>query len=311
MYNELVKKLDYISDLSQIEKAYQIASHLHKNQLRDSKEEYITHPLSVAKTIASMKGDEDAICAALLHDTVEDTAFTLEDIAYEFNKTVAYLVDGVTKEKKEFKSSIEREIYNTDKLVLYSTHDIRVMIIKLSDRLHNMSTLEYKKHSSIISNSKETMMFYVPISSMLGMRKMRRNLEDFAFKYLDNENYEKAYLIRKNILYYSNIHYLLRKVKNYIENTKIKGNIYVKYDGILESHQKIKNGLDNLFTIYIITDEYIPFKGEYIKSITYDEFNKKENGIASNFDNINEEIEELKNSLLEFNSDYSRKLLEV
>lgn len=313
MYEDLVKHLDYIDDLSLISKAYYVASKLHKGQVRDSLEDYITHPVKVAKIIASMHGDEESICASLLHDTLEDTDFTKEDIEREFGFNIAFLVDGVTKERKSvFSNSLERNIYNSNKLSLYSSQDIRVMVIKLSDRLHNMSSLEYKNEESIIENSTETMNFYVPVSNLLGMQKMKRNLEDLAFKYLNNEEYEKILCIRKGILDYSKINYLKDKIFNYMKYAGINGKVHVKYDGVMESYFKIKNGIDKLFTVYAIIDgKYkLPFKDSLVKVVSLDEFNFLENGITSSFESINETYKSLNlnDELLSLNSNYTNHL---
>lgn len=314
MYEDLIRHLDYIDDLSLISKAYYIAKELHRGQVRDSLEDYITHPVEVARIIASMHGDSESICASLLHDVLEDTSFTKKDIECEFGGVIADLVDGVSKEDKNvFSNDLERDIYNRNKLILYSTQDIRVMVIKLSDRLHNMSTLQYKNSHSIISNSSETMNFYVPISSLLGMSKMKRNLEDLAFKFLNNDGYEKTLCIRKCILNYSLINPLKDRVSNYMKYAGINGKIHVKYDGILESFFNIKNGIDRLFTIYVITDDdcILPFEDSVVKIVSFDEFNFLENGIVSNFENMNEMYKklDLDDELLLLNSDYTHNLV--
>ncbi len=317
MYEDLALNLDYIDDLSLVKKAYKIANDLHAGQFRESGEEYIVHPSRVAKILAKMHGDKEVICAALLHDTLEDTNYTKDEIECEFGADVANLVDGVSKEGRDnFSSDIEREIYNSNKLVLSSLSDIRVMVIKLADRLHNMSTLEFKEASSIISNSDETMRFYVPVSSLLGMRDMRRRLEDFAFKFLNKEEYEKTLCIREEILNYSGVNIFKQGILNYLNYVGIDGKVYVKYDGVMESYYKIKNGIDKLFKIYVITDEdyRLPFKDTFVKTVSYDEFNFMENGIASSFPlgNINETFEKLGvgDALLSLNSDYCKSLLD-
>ena len=129
-----------------VTKAYELAKQLHEGQFRESGEPYIMHPVNVAYILAEMKADRDTLCAALLHDTIEDTNITKEEIASEFNPTIANLVDGVTKlAKMNFSSKEERVLANTRKIITGITNDVRIIIIKLADRLHNMRTLEHKR----------------------------------------------------------------------------------------------------------------------------------------------------------------------
>lgn len=185
----------YIKDDNQIEmilRAYFYAENLHKGQKRQSGEEYIIHPLSVAFILAEMYADADTICAALLHDTLEDTDCTKKDIASEFNETVADLVDGVTKiSKMNFSSKHDEVATNTRKVINGVNKDIRIVIIKLADRLHNMRTLEHKVEFKQIENALETMEIYVPLAYYLGIYQIKNELEDLSLKYLKPDIYKE------------------------------------------------------------------------------------------------------------------------
>jgi len=173
--------------------AYEFAADYHKNQRRRSGEPYINHPVEVALILAKdLRMDEDPICAALLHDTVEDTSATLRDLRDRFGTTVAELVDGVTKLTSiEVTSIDEKQALNLRKLFLAMSRDIRVVIIKLADRLHNMRTLAALKSDRRIFKAHETMDIYAPLADRLGMSSIKWELEDLAFFYLDPEEYER------------------------------------------------------------------------------------------------------------------------
>ena len=143
---KLLKKIESYNptEVNIVRKAYDYADRLHENQIRLSGEPYIIHPLSVAYTLAEMHADRDTVCAALLHDVVEDTPATLDDVANEFNVTIANLVNGVTKLSKTDKTEQELYVANMRKMIMGTANDVRIIIIKLSDRLHNMRTLEFK-----------------------------------------------------------------------------------------------------------------------------------------------------------------------
>ena len=173
-------------DLSKIVSAYELAEKYHHNQKRESGEPYITHPLSVAYILLELGMDTDTICAALLHDVVEDTPCTLEELQKNFGSDVAMLVNGVTKLKKvETFTKDEQKAENIRKILLAMSEDIRVIIIKLADRLHNMRTLNYCKDSKRRTIAHETMNIYAPIAHRLGIRSIKDEFEDLAFYYLD------------------------------------------------------------------------------------------------------------------------------
>lgn len=173
-------------DLDKIVKAYELAEHYHHDQKRESGEPYITHPLSVAYILLELGMDTDTICAALLHDVVEDTECTLEELRKRFGNDVAMLVNGVTKlGKVEIFTKEEQKAENIRKILISMSEDIRVIIIKLSDRLHNMRTLKYCREEKRRTIAHETMNIYAPIARRLGISSLKDEMEDLAFFYLD------------------------------------------------------------------------------------------------------------------------------
>ena len=187
-----VKKNKRWPDTKLIQRAYNYAVLKHGDQKRKSGEPYIIHPTNVAYTIAELGLDEHTICAALLHDVVEDTDAKNEDIEKEFGPEIAEMVDGVTKLKMIEHASIEEnQVENYRKMFLAMGKDIRVIIIKLADRLHNMKTLEFLKRDRQIAISQETMQLYAPLANRLGLYAMKWELEDLGFKYLHLEEYRE------------------------------------------------------------------------------------------------------------------------
>ena len=171
-------------------KAYNYARSNHKDQKRLSGEEYIIHPLEVANILANLKMDDATICAALLHDVVEDTDITKEDIVREFGEEIAEMVEGVTKLGKiKYVTIEEQQVENYRKMFLAMGKDIRVILIKLADRLHNMRTLSYLRRDRQIANAKETMELYAPLANRLGLYSIKAELEDLGFKYMYPEKY--------------------------------------------------------------------------------------------------------------------------
>jgi GTP pyrophosphokinase len=180
-------------DVSLIRKAWEFCVQHHKGQTRASGEPYIIHPLEVAEVLAEMKLDATAIAAALLHDSVEDTPATNEEIAAGFGDQVAHIVEGVTKiDKIQFANREDRQAENVRKMLLAMVTDVRVVLIKLADRLHNMRTLEHLKPERQEAIARETMDIYAPLAHRLGMGKVRGELEDLAFRYTDPLGYEKV-----------------------------------------------------------------------------------------------------------------------
>ena len=180
-------------DVSLIRKAWEFCVQHHEGQMRASGEPYIIHPLEVAEVLAEMKMDATAIAAGLLHDSVEDTPATNEEIASEFGDQVAHIVEGVTKiDKIQFANREDRQAENVRKMLLAMVSDIRVVLIKLADRLHNMRTLQHLKPERQLAIARETQEIYAPLAHRLGMGKVRGELEDLAFRYTDPVSYEQA-----------------------------------------------------------------------------------------------------------------------
>ena len=180
------------ADLEVIQRAYEYADEKHKNQLRKSGEPYIIHPLAVAEIVAEIGLDTDAITAALLHDCLEDTDASFEEISRMFGETVANLVEGVTKlTRVQYSTMEEQQMENLRKMFMAMSKDIRVILIKISDRLHNMRTMEYQSPPKQKQKSLETMEIYAPIAHRLGMQRIKWELEDLSLKYLDPIGYEE------------------------------------------------------------------------------------------------------------------------
>lgn len=187
---DYLKGLNQNYDLELIKKAYLTADRMHEGQLRKSGEPYIIHPVETAKILAQLGMDDQAVVAGLLHDVVEDTDYTEADLTHEFGPEVALLVDGVTKlGSLVFESKEEAQAENMRKMFLAMSKDIRVLIIKLSDRLHNMRTIDYMPPAKIQEKCKETLEIYAPLANRLGMFNMKFELEDIALKHLKPEFY--------------------------------------------------------------------------------------------------------------------------
>ena len=171
--NDLVEKVQGYAqdaDIRMIVDAYLYSAHAHSGQTRKSGEAYLTHPLAVAGILADMRMDVDTIATGLLHDTMEDCMTSIEDLTERFGRDVAELVDGVTKiGKLKFRSKQEEQAENFRKMVLAMSKDVRVILVKLADRLHNMRTMEHMKHDRQVAISKETMEIYAPIANRLGL----------------------------------------------------------------------------------------------------------------------------------------------
>ena len=194
LYQDLVKtihKYHPSDDISMIEKAYKIAAQAHKDQKRKSGEPYIIHPLCVAIILADLEMDKETIAAGLLHDVVEDTVMTLDELTKEFGPEVSFLVDGVTKltQLNWDKDKVEIQAENLRKMFLAMAKDIRVIIVKLADRLHNMRTGQYWKPEKQKEKARETMEIYAPIADRLGISKIKIELDDLSLKFLKPEVY--------------------------------------------------------------------------------------------------------------------------
>ncbi len=179
------------TDIVLVDKAYRFADQKHKSQLRKSGEPYIIHPLAVAEIVVEIGLDTDAILAALLHDCLEDTDASYDEIVKLFGQTVAELVEGVTKlTRVNYSTTEEQQMENLRKMFMAMSKDIRVILIKIADRLHNMRTLEYQSSAKQVSKSMETMEIYAPLAHRLGMQKLKWELEDISLQYLDPVGYQ-------------------------------------------------------------------------------------------------------------------------
>ncbi len=188
---DMIKAVDNAFDTMLIEKALNFCFKAHKNQFRKSGEPFYSHSIETAKILFDLKMDTATICAGLLHDVVEDTGIPLTEIKTEFNETIASLVDGVTKISNiPFKSTEELQVETYRKMLISTAKDIRVLIIKLADRLHNLRTLHYLDAATIKRIAAESLNVYVPLAHRLGMAKMRSEMEDIAFRHLYPSDYE-------------------------------------------------------------------------------------------------------------------------
>ncbi|MPW24565.1 RelA/SpoT family protein [Alkalibaculum sp. M08DMB] len=193
MLDKLLKKINTYNkdaDIDIVIKAYELAQSAHKGQKRVSGDDYIIHPLEVAEILADLQLDMPTITASILHDVIEDTDYSFEDIEKNFTLEIAELVDGVTKiSKLEFSSKEEQQAENLRKMIIAMAKDIRVILIKLADRLHNMRTLKYMSDKKQKEKAQETIDIYSPIAHRLGISKIKWELEDLALRYIDEEGY--------------------------------------------------------------------------------------------------------------------------
>lgn len=261
--NELIKHNIPYYKLQEVKKAYDLAAEIHKGQSRQSGEAYIVHPLTVAMNLLEMEVyDPDTISAALLHDTIEDAKgefsnFSKEDIADLINPTIAELVDGVTKiGRMEFSTKEEQNLANMRKIINGLTKDVRIILIKLADRLHNMRTLEFKKPQKQIENSEETLHLYVPIALSIGAYKIKSELEDLSFKYLSPDNYNKI-TEDKHILEKYEAPYLLdmaAKTQAILNAKNIPNDIILRTKNAYTTYKRISQGynLENIYDLFYI-----------------------------------------------------------
>ncbi|MBR1930808.1 MAG: bifunctional (p)ppGpp synthetase/guanosine-3',5'-bis(diphosphate) 3'-pyrophosphohydrolase [Lachnospiraceae bacterium] len=273
LYQDLIKRVQKYhpsDDISMIAKGYEVACEAHKNQFRKSGEPYIIHPLNVAIILADLELDKETIVAGLLHDVVEDTVMTEEDLKEQFGEDVALLVDGVTKLEKiplsaggeKSDAKLEMQAENLRKMFLAMAKDIRVIMIKLADRLHNMRTLKYKTPESQKRIAKETLEIYCPIAQRLGISKIKVELDDLSLKYLEPEIYYDLVdkiAVRKSVRE-KYIQSIVDEVSEHIENAGITAKIDGRVKHFFSIYKKMKNQnktLDqiyDLFAVRIIVD---------------------------------------------------------
>ncbi len=257
LYQELITSLTKYhpsDDISMIEKAYRIAYDAHKDQKRRSGELYIIHPLCVAIILADLELDKETIVAGLLHDVVEDTVMTDEDLRREFGDEVALLVDGVTKlgQLSYDADKLEVQAENLRKMFLAMAKDIRVIMIKLADRLHNMRTLQYMPEKKRIDKARETMDIYAPIAQRLGISKIKVELDDLSLKYLEPDVYydlvEKIAL--KKEARQAFVDGIVTDVRSHIEGASIRAQIYGRAKHFFSIYKKMVNQQKTLDQIY-------------------------------------------------------------
>ena len=262
---DLIDKLnEYNSEeVGVIKKAYEYAKKLHDGQYRQSGEPYINHPLNVAYILADMHADRDTICAGLLHDVLEDTEITKEDIAHDFNQNVANLVDGVTKlSKMNFSSKQDQNLANTRKIITGITEDVRIIIIKLADRLHNMRTLQFKSEFKQKENALETMEIFVPLAYYIGAYRIKSELEDLSLRYLKPDMYKKIEERKLKIEEDSNscLQEMLLKIQAMLNDKNIPNEIKVRTKNIYGIYKRLSEGqkladIHDLLALKIMVDE--------------------------------------------------------
>ena len=247
------------TDLSMVEKAYKLARDAHKDQKRKSGEPYIIHPLCVAIILAELELDKETIVAGILHDVVEDTTATLEDLSREFNDEVALLVDGVTKlgQLSYSHDKMDLQAENLRKMFLAMAKDIRVILIKLADRLHNMRTLQYMRPEKQKEKARETMDIYAPIAHRLGISKIKTELDDLSLKYLQPEVYkdleEKLQTNKEGRENF--IQSIIDEVSKHIEEAGIRAEIDGRVKHLFSIYKKMRNQnktLDQIYDIFAV-----------------------------------------------------------
>ncbi len=249
-----LKKYHKKVNIKLVLKAYHYADDKHKGQVRKSGEAYIIHPLNVAYILATIELDENTICAALLHDVVEDTEATQQDIINEFGQEIADMVDGVTKLKRlqQHTTVQEQQVEDYRKMFLAMGKDIRVILIKLADRLHNMRTLKHLKRDRQIAISKETMDLYAPLANRLGMYSLKWELEDLAFKYLYPEDYREIVegLDKKRDERLIFIEKIMEKIRIELKRQHIDAEVTGRAKHLYSIYRKMKRDNKTLDQIY-------------------------------------------------------------
>lgn len=259
-----VRKYHPSADISMIEKAYNIASNAHKEQKRKSGEPYIIHPLWVGIILADLELDKETIVAGMLHDAVEDTTMTLEEISDEFGDEVALLVDGVTKlgQLSYSADKLEVQAENLRKMFLAMAKDIRVIIIKLADRLHNMRTLEFMRPEKQLEKAKETMDIYSPLAQRLGISKIKTELDDLSLRYLHPDVYFKLLqdLNDRKTQREEFVLQIVDEVSHHMGNAHINAKVYGRVKHFFSIYKKMVNQdktidqVYDLFAVRIIVD---------------------------------------------------------
>ena len=266
-YHALEKKVAAYTpnlDAQRLYDAFTFADAEHHGQLRKSGEPYIIHPLAVADIVADLGLDTDSVIAALLHDCIEDTPATHEDIAKRFGPTVADLVEGVTKlTRMQYVSKEEEQMENLRKMLMAMSHDIRVILIKICDRLHNMRTMEYQSPRKQREKSLETMEIYAPIAHRLGMQKLKWELEDLSLRYLDPVGYKEIeqQLAERSSAHEEFLASVQHRIQQRMDEEGIHCTVYGRVKHIYSIYRKMytqNKTLDEIFDLYafrVIVDD--------------------------------------------------------
>ena len=261
LYKELIDKIKTYhpsDDFSMVEKAYKLAVEAHKEQKRKSGEPYIIHPLKVAYILAELELDMETITAGILHDIIEDTPYTYEDIAHLFSEEIAALVDGVTKlGKLSYTTKEEAQAENYRKMFLAMAKDIRVILIKLADRLHNMRTLNYMTPEKQREKAQETLDIYAPLAHRLGISKIRSEMEDLCFKYLNPDAYFDlaAKIQKKKEERDQLVQSMVQELQTKMNEAGIKGKVYGRTKHFFSIYKKMVNQnktLDQIYDLFAI-----------------------------------------------------------
>jgi GTP pyrophosphokinase len=253
-------------DLEMIEKAYIYSASVHQGQVRLSGEPYLTHPMEVAGILTDMKMDAATIISGLLHDTIEDTLTTAEQLEREFGKDVAFLVEGLTKLSRiSFGSQEERQSENFRKMILAMSADIRILLVRLADRIHNMRTLQYHQKEKRLYIARETIDIYAPLANRLGINSMRMELEDLSFQYIAPDAYEElsAQIAKSNEArnrYTDEVKSIIfKELEKYSIKCKVEGrakHLYSIYKKMHEQHIKFDEVYDIIaFRVILDSDK--------------------------------------------------------
>lgn len=261
LYQELIEKIKTYhpsNDYSMVEKAYKLAVDAHKDQKRKSGEPYIIHPLKVAYILAELELDMETIVAGILHDIIEDTEYSYEDISNLFSEEIAALVDGVTKlGKLSYSTKEEAQAENYRKMFLAMAKDIRVILIKLADRLHNMRTLNYMTPEKQREKAQETLDIYAPLAHRLGISKIRTEMEDLCFKYLNPDAFYdlSAKIQKKKEERDEFVQNMVKELQTKMDESGIKGKVYGRTKHFFSIYKKMVNQnktLDQVYDLFAI-----------------------------------------------------------
>ncbi len=262
LYQELIKSVNKYhpsDDISMIEKAYKLALESHEGQVRKSGEPYIIHPLCVAIILADLELDKESIVAGLLHDVIEDTSMTYEGVVKLFGEEVALLVDGVTKlgQLSYSADKVDEQAENLRKMFLAMAKDIRVILIKLADRLHNMRTLKYMKPEKQKEKARETMDIYAPIAQRLGISKVKIELDDLSLKYLEPEVYYDlvSQISDKKSAREQYVQSIVAEVKAHMDHAKIDADVKGRVKHFFSIYKKMVNQdktLDQIYDLFAV-----------------------------------------------------------